>query len=164
MELQTWISGLLVLASMFPPAEALALYDPQLCYVLDGFLGLYWPHHHRHVHQREVLQIQREGGGRRPLQRESLRQHNKHKHTQFLFSRRLHDESSVCFIFTLYSLSISRCKKLWFVVLCSGAAGSGPWRLRSADERRRERRKSEFISASSVYYRLSTLQRFIKFI
>ncbi|XP_018522665.1 LOW QUALITY PROTEIN: T-cell surface glycoprotein CD3 zeta chain [Lates calcarifer] len=41
MELQTWISGLLVLASMFPPAEALALYDPQLCYVLDGFLGLY---------------------------------------------------------------------------------------------------------------------------
>ncbi|XP_051282976.1 T-cell surface glycoprotein CD3 zeta chain isoform X2 [Dicentrarchus labrax] len=41
MELQTWISGLLVLASVFPPAEALALYDPQLCYVLDGFLGLY---------------------------------------------------------------------------------------------------------------------------
>ncbi|XP_040887960.1 T-cell surface glycoprotein CD3 zeta chain-like [Toxotes jaculatrix] len=41
MELQTWISGLLVLASLFPPAEALALYEPQLCYILDGFLGLY---------------------------------------------------------------------------------------------------------------------------
>ncbi|XP_042260241.1 T-cell surface glycoprotein CD3 zeta chain-like isoform X1 [Thunnus albacares] len=41
MELQTWICGLLVLASVFPPAEALNMYDPQLCYVLDGFLGLY---------------------------------------------------------------------------------------------------------------------------
>nr|AND78200.1 CD3 zeta [Lateolabrax japonicus] len=41
MELQTWISGLLVLASVFPPAEALTLYDAQLCYILDGFLGLY---------------------------------------------------------------------------------------------------------------------------
>ncbi|XP_070786598.1 T-cell surface glycoprotein CD3 zeta chain-like [Enoplosus armatus] len=41
MELQAWISGLLVLASVFPPAEAVTLYDPQLCYILDGFLGLY---------------------------------------------------------------------------------------------------------------------------
>ncbi|XP_071335695.1 T-cell surface glycoprotein CD3 zeta chain-like [Trachinotus anak] len=41
MELQTWISGLLVLVSVFPPAEAMPMYDPQLCYMLDGFLGLY---------------------------------------------------------------------------------------------------------------------------
>ncbi|XP_038589383.1 T-cell surface glycoprotein CD3 zeta chain-like [Micropterus salmoides] len=41
MELQTWISGLLVLASVFPPAEALSPYDPRMCYLLDGFLGLY---------------------------------------------------------------------------------------------------------------------------
>ncbi|XP_044043581.1 T-cell surface glycoprotein CD3 zeta chain [Siniperca chuatsi] len=41
MELQTWLSGLLVLASAFPPAEALAMYEPGLCYILDGFLGLY---------------------------------------------------------------------------------------------------------------------------
>ncbi|TMS01030.1 T-cell surface glycoprotein CD3 zeta chain [Larimichthys crocea] len=41
MELQVWTCGLLVLASMFAPAEALAFYDPQLCYILDGFLGLY---------------------------------------------------------------------------------------------------------------------------
>ncbi|KAM9334305.1 T-cell surface glycoprotein CD3 zeta chain [Symphorus nematophorus] len=41
MELQTWIPGLLVLASVFPPAEAMTMYDPQLCYLLDGFLGLY---------------------------------------------------------------------------------------------------------------------------
>nr|ALK27171.1 T-cell receptor complex zeta chain [Paralichthys olivaceus] len=26
---------------MLPPTEALAGYDPQLCYILDGFLGLY---------------------------------------------------------------------------------------------------------------------------
>ncbi|XP_041822103.1 T-cell surface glycoprotein CD3 zeta chain-like [Chelmon rostratus] len=41
MELQTRIPGLLVLASLFPRAEALDHYDPRLCYVLDGFLGLY---------------------------------------------------------------------------------------------------------------------------
>uniref|UniRef100_A0A3B4XUG3 T-cell surface glycoprotein CD3 zeta chain n=1 Tax=Seriola lalandi dorsalis TaxID=1841481 RepID=A0A3B4XUG3_SERLL len=41
MELRTWTSGLLVLASVFAPAEAMPLYDPQLCYILDGFLGLY---------------------------------------------------------------------------------------------------------------------------
>ncbi|XP_028255653.1 T-cell surface glycoprotein CD3 zeta chain-like [Parambassis ranga] len=42
MELQTWTPGLLLLAVMVPPAEALVLpYDPRLCYILDGFLGLY---------------------------------------------------------------------------------------------------------------------------
>ncbi|KAM4560193.1 T-cell surface glycoprotein CD3 zeta chain [Odontesthes bonariensis] len=41
MELQMWVSGLLVLASTLPSAEALHMYDPQLCYILDGFLGLY---------------------------------------------------------------------------------------------------------------------------
>ncbi|XP_062270835.1 T-cell surface glycoprotein CD3 zeta chain-like isoform X2 [Scomber scombrus] len=40
MALQTWISGLLVLAAVVPSA-ALNMYDPQLCYILDGFLGLY---------------------------------------------------------------------------------------------------------------------------
>ncbi|XP_061643975.1 T-cell surface glycoprotein CD3 zeta chain-like isoform X1 [Phyllopteryx taeniolatus] len=35
-----WTSGLLVLA--IQPADAmLTLYDPKLCYILDGFLGLY---------------------------------------------------------------------------------------------------------------------------
>nr|XP_057908386.1 T-cell surface glycoprotein CD3 zeta chain [Doryrhamphus excisus] len=34
-----WASCLLVLA--FSPAEAVTLYDPWLCYILDGFLGLY---------------------------------------------------------------------------------------------------------------------------
>ncbi|XP_063734229.1 T-cell surface glycoprotein CD3 zeta chain-like isoform X2 [Eleginops maclovinus] len=32
---------LLLLACRCPPAGAVSLYDPQLCYVLDGFLGLY---------------------------------------------------------------------------------------------------------------------------
>nr|XP_046237863.1 T-cell surface glycoprotein CD3 zeta chain-like [Scatophagus argus] len=41
MELQTRICGLLVLASLFSPAEAIELYNPALCYILDGFLGLY---------------------------------------------------------------------------------------------------------------------------
>ncbi|XP_026219384.1 T-cell surface glycoprotein CD3 zeta chain [Anabas testudineus] len=41
MEVQMWIAGLLVLASVFQPAEAMPMYDPQLCYILDGFLGLY---------------------------------------------------------------------------------------------------------------------------
>ncbi|XP_013863969.1 T-cell surface glycoprotein CD3 zeta chain [Austrofundulus limnaeus] len=41
MELQAWVSGLLVLASVLPSAEALNISDPQLCYILDGFLGLY---------------------------------------------------------------------------------------------------------------------------
>uniref|UniRef100_A0AAX7W2G7 T-cell surface glycoprotein CD3 zeta chain n=1 Tax=Astatotilapia calliptera TaxID=8154 RepID=A0AAX7W2G7_ASTCA len=41
MALQMWISGLLVLASMVSPAEAMNMYDPQLCYILDGFLGIY---------------------------------------------------------------------------------------------------------------------------
>lgn len=41
MELRTRVCGLLVLASVCPPAEAMLLYEPQLCYLLDGFLGLY---------------------------------------------------------------------------------------------------------------------------
>lgn len=41
MELQTWTCGLLVLSVLFEPAEATSLYDPKLCYILDGFLGLY---------------------------------------------------------------------------------------------------------------------------
>ncbi|XP_041834396.1 T-cell surface glycoprotein CD3 zeta chain-like [Melanotaenia boesemani] len=41
MELQKWLSGLVVFASVLPSAEALHMYDPQLCYILDGFLGLY---------------------------------------------------------------------------------------------------------------------------
>ncbi|KAK2857218.1 hypothetical protein Q5P01_005953 [Channa striata] len=41
MELRTWIPGLLVLVSVFSPAEATTMYDPKLCYILDGFLGLY---------------------------------------------------------------------------------------------------------------------------
>ncbi|XP_072235681.1 T-cell surface glycoprotein CD3 zeta chain-like [Leuresthes tenuis] len=41
MELQMWVSSLLVLASMPPSAEAFHMYDPRLCYMLDGFLGLY---------------------------------------------------------------------------------------------------------------------------
>lgn len=41
MKLQTGMVGLVVLTSVFPPAEAVSLYDPQLCYILDGFLGLY---------------------------------------------------------------------------------------------------------------------------
>lgn len=41
MQLPVRISGLLVLFCAFPPAEAMMMYDPQLCYVLDGFLGLY---------------------------------------------------------------------------------------------------------------------------
>nr|XP_020474787.1 T-cell surface glycoprotein CD3 zeta chain [Monopterus albus] len=41
MELHMWTSGLLVFAVVLSPAEALALNDPQLCYILDGFLGLY---------------------------------------------------------------------------------------------------------------------------
>ncbi|KAM9835786.1 T-cell surface glycoprotein CD3 zeta chain [Aulostomus maculatus] len=37
-----WTSGLLLAAAaIVPPAEALTMYDPQLCYILDGFLGLY---------------------------------------------------------------------------------------------------------------------------
>ncbi|XP_037319607.2 T-cell surface glycoprotein CD3 zeta chain [Pungitius pungitius] len=40
MELQIPVPGLLVLVSMLPPAEAM-IYSPQLCYILDGFLGLY---------------------------------------------------------------------------------------------------------------------------
>ncbi|XP_068446858.1 T-cell surface glycoprotein CD3 zeta chain-like [Clinocottus analis] len=35
------VSGLLVLVSVFSPAEAVSLYSPQLCFILDGFLGLY---------------------------------------------------------------------------------------------------------------------------
>ncbi|XP_059184065.1 T-cell surface glycoprotein CD3 zeta chain [Centropristis striata] len=42
MELQIWTCVLLVLAALCPPAEAATqVYDPQLCYILDGFLGLY---------------------------------------------------------------------------------------------------------------------------
>ncbi|XP_029377749.1 T-cell surface glycoprotein CD3 zeta chain [Echeneis naucrates] len=41
MELRTWMCGLLVLAAVAPSTEATAMYDPQLCYILDGFLGLY---------------------------------------------------------------------------------------------------------------------------
>ncbi|XP_038153721.1 T-cell surface glycoprotein CD3 zeta chain-like [Cyprinodon tularosa] len=38
---RTLVPGLLVLASALPSAEALSISDPQLCYILDGFLGLY---------------------------------------------------------------------------------------------------------------------------
>ncbi|XP_041638056.1 T-cell surface glycoprotein CD3 zeta chain-like [Cheilinus undulatus] len=41
MELQTWTYGLLVLATVFEPAEGMTIYSPQMCYLLDGFLGLY---------------------------------------------------------------------------------------------------------------------------
>ncbi|XP_060888229.1 T-cell surface glycoprotein CD3 zeta chain-like [Labrus mixtus] len=41
MELPTWTCVLLLLSAVCHPAEALSLYDPQLCYILDGFLGLY---------------------------------------------------------------------------------------------------------------------------
>ncbi|KAM6957988.1 T-cell surface glycoprotein CD3 zeta chain [Tautogolabrus adspersus] len=41
MELTTWTCGLLVLSAVCQPAEAMSLYDPELCYILDGFLGLY---------------------------------------------------------------------------------------------------------------------------
>uniref|UniRef100_A0A3B3WJ46 T-cell surface glycoprotein CD3 zeta chain n=1 Tax=Poecilia mexicana TaxID=48701 RepID=A0A3B3WJ46_9TELE len=41
MELQNRVLGLLVVASLLPSAEALSIADPQLCYILDGFLGLY---------------------------------------------------------------------------------------------------------------------------
>ncbi|XP_074520843.1 T-cell surface glycoprotein CD3 zeta chain [Halichoeres trimaculatus] len=41
MELLMWTCGLLALSALFQPAEATSLYDPQLCYILDGFLGLY---------------------------------------------------------------------------------------------------------------------------
>ncbi|XP_033471553.1 T-cell surface glycoprotein CD3 zeta chain [Epinephelus lanceolatus] len=42
MELQTWTCVLLLLlAATVPLAEATTLADPQLCYILDGFLGLY---------------------------------------------------------------------------------------------------------------------------
>ncbi|XP_030265545.1 T-cell surface glycoprotein CD3 zeta chain-like [Sparus aurata] len=42
MAVQTRVSVLLVLSSLVHTTEAMmAMYDPQLCYVLDGFLGLY---------------------------------------------------------------------------------------------------------------------------
>lgn len=41
MKLHTGMLGLVVLTSVFPPAEALSLYDPAMCFILDGFLGLY---------------------------------------------------------------------------------------------------------------------------
>ncbi|KAM3850717.1 T-cell surface glycoprotein CD3 zeta chain [Diretmus argenteus] len=41
MDLQKSAPGLLVFASLLPLADAIPLYDPQLCYVLDGFLALY---------------------------------------------------------------------------------------------------------------------------
>ncbi|XP_073318719.1 T-cell surface glycoprotein CD3 zeta chain-like [Pagrus major] len=42
MKLQTRVSVLLVLASLSHTTEAtMSMYDPQLCYLLDGFLGLY---------------------------------------------------------------------------------------------------------------------------
>ncbi|XP_028995192.1 T-cell surface glycoprotein CD3 zeta chain-like [Betta splendens] len=41
MQVRAWIAGLLVLVSTIDPTEALHMYDPQLCYLLDGFLGLY---------------------------------------------------------------------------------------------------------------------------
>ncbi|KAF7207100.1 T-cell surface glycoprotein CD3 zeta chain [Nothobranchius furzeri] len=41
MELRTWVWGLLVLTSVLPSAEAMNISDPRLCYILDGFLGLY---------------------------------------------------------------------------------------------------------------------------
>ncbi|KAM9327871.1 T-cell surface glycoprotein CD3 zeta chain-like [Pholidichthys leucotaenia] len=37
-----WTSGFLVLVWLVSPAEAiLSIYDPQLCYIIDGFLALY---------------------------------------------------------------------------------------------------------------------------
>ncbi|XP_042368779.1 T-cell surface glycoprotein CD3 zeta chain-like [Plectropomus leopardus] len=41
MDPQTWMCGVLLLAAVFPPTAAGSMYDPQVCYVLDGFLGLY---------------------------------------------------------------------------------------------------------------------------
>ncbi|XP_071760432.1 T-cell surface glycoprotein CD3 zeta chain [Centroberyx gerrardi] len=42
MDVLKWIPGLLVFASLCPPTEALMqIYDPKLCYILDGFLALY---------------------------------------------------------------------------------------------------------------------------
>ncbi|XP_056157404.1 T-cell surface glycoprotein CD3 zeta chain [Lampris incognitus] len=34
-------AGLLALISLFPPADAVHVYDPKLCYMLDGLLALY---------------------------------------------------------------------------------------------------------------------------
>ncbi|XP_034034719.1 T-cell surface glycoprotein CD3 zeta chain-like [Thalassophryne amazonica] len=41
MELLMWVFGLLAFASMLTPAEAMMVYDPQMCFILDGVLGLY---------------------------------------------------------------------------------------------------------------------------
>nr|WIM36837.1 cd3 zeta [Ogcocephalus cubifrons] len=41
MALQMTMPGLLVLVSLWTPAEAVRLYDPEMCFILDGFLGLY---------------------------------------------------------------------------------------------------------------------------
>ncbi|XP_068612563.1 T-cell surface glycoprotein CD3 zeta chain-like [Brachionichthys hirsutus] len=41
MKLQAMTSGFLLLAALSTPAEAVKLYDPYMCYILDGFLGLY---------------------------------------------------------------------------------------------------------------------------
>ncbi|XP_011604612.1 T-cell surface glycoprotein CD3 zeta chain [Takifugu rubripes] len=41
MELSARIPGVLVLASVCRPAEAMMLNDPRLCYILDVFLGVY---------------------------------------------------------------------------------------------------------------------------
>ncbi|XP_068165735.1 T-cell surface glycoprotein CD3 zeta chain-like [Antennarius striatus] len=35
------MSRLLLLAALLTPAEAMKLYNPSLCFILDGFLGLY---------------------------------------------------------------------------------------------------------------------------
>ncbi|XP_076580034.1 protein CREG1 isoform X2 [Chaetodon auriga] len=40
-ELQTRICGLLLFIALCPPAEVVKMYDPQMCYILDGFLALY---------------------------------------------------------------------------------------------------------------------------
>ncbi|AWO95497.1 Pyrid oxidase 2 multi-domain protein isoform 4 [Scophthalmus maximus] len=40
-DMKSWTFGLMVVASTFPTAEAMALYDPKLCFLLDGFLVVY---------------------------------------------------------------------------------------------------------------------------
>ncbi|XP_029282994.1 T-cell surface glycoprotein CD3 zeta chain [Cottoperca gobio] len=41
LRMEVWTSVLLLLAALLPPSEAVGLQDPKLCYILDGFLGLY---------------------------------------------------------------------------------------------------------------------------
>ncbi|XP_029924016.1 T-cell surface glycoprotein CD3 zeta chain [Myripristis murdjan] len=41
MELHMSVPGLLFFTVLLAPADAMNMYDPKLCYVLDGFLALY---------------------------------------------------------------------------------------------------------------------------